>query len=58
MGIAEIFILIKGLLEFPGTILEFVKLLKKTPTEQHQDIVQAIANEAANLAKTGRPSWG
>ena len=40
MGIAEIIALIQGVLAFPKTILEFVKLLKKTPQEKHEDIIK------------------
>lgn len=57
MGIAEIILLITGLLQFPKTILEFVKLLKKTPQEKHEDIVKAIAEEAKKFEDTGRPKW-
>lgn len=57
MGIAEILTLIGALFEFPKTILEFVKLLKKTPQEKHDDILKAIALEAKKFDDTGRPTW-
>lgn len=57
MVIAEIVTLIIAFFQFPKTILEFVKLLKKTPQEKHEDIVKAIAAEAKKFEDTGRPDW-
>lgn len=57
MGVAEIIALIKGIFDFPKTILEFVKLLRKTPQEQHEQILVNIAAEAKHFEESGRPSW-
>jgi hypothetical protein len=57
MGIAEILALITGVLQFPKVILEFVKLLKKSPAEKHEDILKQIAHEAEKFEESGRPSW-
>lgn len=56
MGLPEIFTLISALFEFPKTILEFVKILKKTPVENHEDVLQAMAKEAKRFEDTGRPT--
>ncbi len=56
MGVAEILMLIKGVIEFPGVILQFVKLLRKTPQENHEDLLEAVRQEAKLFEETGRPS--
>lgn len=57
MGVAEIMALITGVLQFPKTILEFIKILKKTPQENHEGIVKKVAEEAQKFEDTGRPQW-
>lgn len=51
----DIIALITGFFQFPKTILEFVKLLKKSPQEQHDDILKRILEEAKHFEETGRP---
>lgn len=57
MGVAEIVALITALFKFPSIILEFVKLLQKTPQEKHEEILKRIADEAKKFEETGRPTW-
>ncbi len=57
LGLLEIVELIKGVIQFPSTILEFVKLLRKTPEEKHDEILKGIQEEAKKYEDTGRPSW-
>ena len=57
MGVAEILALITGVLQFPGQVLKFINLLKKTPQEQHEQIVGRILDESRKFEDTGRPSW-
>lgn len=57
IGLKELFMLIQGILAFPKEIGALIELLKKTPQEQHEDIVKSIQKEAENFEKTGRPSW-
>jgi hypothetical protein len=54
LGIIE---LVKGLLQFPGVILEFVRLLQKTPQEKHDALLKQIQIESEKFEQTGRPSW-
>lgn len=56
-GITDILAIIKGVLQFPGTILEFIKLLQKTPEEKHDDLMKQIQVEAKKFQETGRPTW-
>lgn len=56
-GLTDILAIIKGVLQFPGTILEFVKLLQKTPQEKHDDILKLIQLESNKFQETGRPTW-
>lgn len=57
MGLADILAIIKGVIYFPDTILEFVKILQKTPQENHEAILDASRKEAMNYEETGRPQW-
>jgi hypothetical protein len=57
MGAAEIIALIIGVLKFPQVILDFVKLLQKTPAEKHSDLIKKVQAEAAHFEETGRPQW-
>jgi hypothetical protein len=57
MGVAEIIALITGVLKFPQTVLEFVKIIQKTPAEKHADLMKKVAAEAAHFEDTGRPTW-
>lgn len=44
-------------LSFPNEVLRLVAALKKTPEENHEEIVAASEAAAAKLEQTGRPSW-
>lgn len=57
MGIAEIVLLITGVLKFPDVILEFIKLLQATPQESHEKLLKRIAEEAQQFEESGRPDW-
>lgn len=57
IGLLDILEIIKAVLKFPTTILEFVKLLKKTPQENHEDLMKKIQEEAKHFEDTGRPTW-
>jgi len=57
LGLVEIIDLIKGVLQFPAAILEFVKLLRKTPEEKHEDLLKKIAEESEKFSDIGRPTW-
>lgn len=57
MTLSDIFNLLMAIFQFPKTILEFVKLLRKTPQERHEEIVKKIAEEAKRFEETGRPTW-
>jgi hypothetical protein len=57
MGFADIAALIVGVLKFPQTILEFVKILQKTPEQKHSDLLKQVAAEAKQFEDTGRPQW-
>jgi hypothetical protein len=57
MGLAEIVTLIIGVLKFPDTVLEFVKILQKTPEQKHDDLLKKVAAEAQSFEDTGRPTW-
>lgn len=57
MGITDIIAIIKTILQFPSTILEFVKLLQKTPQEKHDGLLKKMRDEADQLEDTGRPTW-
>jgi hypothetical protein len=57
MGISDIFAIIKTVLQFPSTILEFVKILQKTPQENHDALLKKMQDEAKRFQDTGRPTW-
>jgi hypothetical protein len=57
MGITDIIAIIKTVLQFPSTILEFVKLLQKTPQENHDSLLKAMQKESEQLKSGGRPTW-
>jgi len=57
MTLAQVLELLKGVLQFPGIVLEFVKLLRKTPQEKHEEILKLVNAEAAKFEEHGRPSW-
>ncbi len=57
VGLIQILDLLKGIFQFPATMLEFLKLLRKTPQENHEGILRRIADEAKHFEDTGRPQW-
>lgn len=57
MGLIQILDIIKGVLQFPATILEFIKILRKTPQENHEDLLKRIGEESKKFEDTGRPTW-
>lgn len=57
MAIAQILELISGVLAFPGQVLAIIRILKKTPQENHDDLLKSMAAEADKFAQTGRPTW-
>lgn len=58
MGFSDIVALVTAFFQFPQTILAFVKILKKTPEENHDAILKRVADEAASFEQSGRPNWG
>lgn len=57
MEIAAIIELIRGVLQFPEKVLELIRVLKKTPTEKHDDIMKRISEEKDSFEGGGRPKW-
>ena len=57
LGLTQIIDLIKGVLQFPAVILEFVKILRKTPQENHESLLKRMAEESQKFSETGRPTW-
>jgi len=57
MTFAGIVELLLAFFKFPDTILSFVKLLKATPQEKHEDLIKKIAEESKKFEETGRPTW-
>jgi hypothetical protein len=49
--------LLKSIFQFPNALLQFAKLLQKTPTEKHEALLAKIAAEAKVFEDTGRPTW-
>jgi hypothetical protein len=57
LGLTDILVIIKTVLQFPATMLEFVKLVRKTPAEQHEDLLKRLSDEQKKFEETGRPTW-
>jgi len=55
--LSEILTLIKGVLQFPQAVLSLIQILKKTPSEKHDELIKKMADEAAHFQSTGRPTW-
>lgn len=49
--------LITVALKFPTAVMELIKILKATPEEKHQDLLEAAQKESDKFKETGRPSW-
>jgi len=58
MTLAAILEIIQGVLKFPDSILQLVRVLQATPAEQHQAIILSVQAQSDNYKKTGRPQWG
>jgi hypothetical protein len=46
-----------GVLQFPAAVTALVKTLRETPEEQRDALLKSMQAEAANFAKTGKPTW-
>lgn len=57
MGLSEILEVIRGVLQFPETILKFIRLLRKTPQDNHETLLIKISEESKKFEDTGRPTW-
>jgi hypothetical protein len=57
LTLSAILEIIKGVLQFPSVVLEFVRLLQKTPQENHETLLKRITEEAERFEETGRPTW-
>lgn len=57
MQLSDIALLIASILKFPNTILAFIKILKKTPQENHEELLSMVAKESEKFEQTGRPTW-
>lgn len=57
LGLTDILEIIKAVLKFPEVVLSFVKLIQKTPQENHTDLIKIMAQEAEKYEDTGRPTW-
>lgn len=57
IGLPEVLEIISAVLKFPQAVLSLVRVLTKTPEEQHEDLMKRIAEEAQNFESSGRPRW-
>lgn len=57
MNLQAILEIISGVLQFPDRVLALIRILKKTPQENHEALLAKIATEAEAFQQTGRPSW-
>jgi len=57
MIVTDILALVTAFFQFPKSLIEFAKLLKKTPQERHEEILKRIEEEAKGFQDTGRPTW-
>ena len=57
LGLTDIFAIVKAVFQFPSTILEFVKILGKTPQDKHEDLLKKMREESVKFENTGRPDW-
>ncbi len=53
----EVLTIIAGIFKFWDQVTWLVKLLQSTPEQDHEKLVSSIQAEAANVQKTGRPTW-
>lgn len=58
MTIAVILEIINGVLKFPTEILKLIRILKQTPEQAHQALIDQISKEAETYLEKGtRPNW-
>jgi hypothetical protein len=57
MTLSALIAVLTAFFKFPDALSSLVKLLSSTPVEQHQALIASIQAEAANMAKTGRPTY-
>lgn len=59
LALGEWVTILRGILAFPATVLQIVKLLQKTPAEKHADIVTQVnaAITASQTSPDSRPTW-
>lgn len=57
MTISAILSLIIGILQFPAQMSAFLKILQKTPEEQHNALIASIQAQSAAYQASGRPNW-
>jgi hypothetical protein len=49
--------LIRGMFQFPEALLKLIHVLRKTPQENHEEILKRIGDESKNFENKGRPTW-
>jgi hypothetical protein len=57
MTVTAILGLVTAFFQFFPKVLEFLKLLQKTPAEEHSAIMERIAKERAAAEAGERPTW-
>ena len=57
LGLVAILEIIKGVLQFPTAVLNLIRLLQKTPQENHEALLSRMNEEAKKIEETGRPTW-
>jgi hypothetical protein len=55
--ISEFFVALIGFFKFFDEVNAYIKVLQKTPIEQHESLVAAIQAEAKRFEDEGRPTW-
>jgi hypothetical protein len=57
MSLREILDLIRGVIQFPAALLKLIHVLRKTPQENHEDLLKRVGDESKKFEDTGRPTW-
>lgn len=57
MTFTELLSILQAIVEFPKELNEFVKLLRKTPEEQRQDVMKRVRDQKIKFDQNGRPTW-
>lgn len=50
---ATILLILKNL----GALMDLIHMIKKTPQEQHEELLESLKAEAKSFNETGRPKW-